>query len=82
MVRFFPWSNGLMPCVRLRTELYDPRMADLFPLKSDVQGNCNLRRPDGGKQFHHPLSEKPGIGVEINEEGMRKYATPGMPFFE
>ena len=29
-----------------------------------------------------PLSEKPGIGVEINEEGMRKYATPGMPFFE
>ncbi|HEV7348980.1 mandelate racemase/muconate lactonizing enzyme family protein [Telluribacter sp.] len=31
---------------------------------------------------HIPLSEKPGIGVEINEEGMRKYATPGMPFFE
>lgn len=29
-----------------------------------------------------PLSEKPGIGVEINEEGMKKYATPGMPFFE
>ena len=28
------------------------------------------------------LSEKPGIGVEINEEGMRKYATEGMPFFE
>src|SRR6187455_523747 len=24
----------------------------------------------------------PGIGVEINEEGMRKYATPGIPFFE
>lgn len=29
-----------------------------------------------------PLSEKPGIGVEINEEGMKKYATEGMPFFE
>jgi len=29
-----------------------------------------------------PLSDKPGIGVEINEEGMRKYATKGMPFFE
>jgi len=29
-----------------------------------------------------PLSEKPGIGVEINEEGMKKYATPGIPFFE
>jgi galactonate dehydratase len=27
------------------------------------------------------LSEKPGIGVEINEDGMRKYATPGVPFF-
>ncbi len=29
-----------------------------------------------------PLSEKPGIGVEINEEGMRKYAVEGVPFFE
>jgi hypothetical protein len=28
------------------------------------------------------LSEKPGIGVEINEEGMRRYATEGVPFFE
>ncbi len=28
------------------------------------------------------LSEKPGIGVEINEEGMRKYAAPDIPFFE
>ncbi len=28
------------------------------------------------------LSNKPGIGVEINQEGMRKYATPGVPFFE
>ena len=28
------------------------------------------------------LSEKPGIGVEINEEGMRPYATEGVPFFE
>lgn len=31
---------------------------------------------------HIILSEKPGVGVEINEEGMRKYATPGVPFFE
>jgi len=29
-----------------------------------------------------PLSEKPGIGVEINEEGMKKYAARGYPFFE
>jgi len=28
------------------------------------------------------LSEKPGIGVEINEEAMKKYATQGIPFFE
>lgn len=31
---------------------------------------------------HLVLSEKPGIGVEINEEGMRKYAQEGVPFFE
>ncbi|MGD8810699.1 MAG: mandelate racemase/muconate lactonizing enzyme family protein [Gammaproteobacteria bacterium] len=29
-----------------------------------------------------PLSEKPGIGVEINEDGMRRYAPEGVPFFE
>ncbi|HEY3403366.1 MAG TPA: mandelate racemase/muconate lactonizing enzyme family protein [Ohtaekwangia sp.] len=27
------------------------------------------------------LSEKPGIGVDINEEGMKKYAQEGVPFF-
>lgn len=27
------------------------------------------------------VSTKPGIGVEINEEGMRRYAAPGVPFF-
>jgi len=29
-----------------------------------------------------PLSEKPGIGVEVNEEGLRRYAANGLPFFE
>ena len=28
------------------------------------------------------VSDKPGIGLEIIEEGLRKYATPGIPFFE
>lgn len=28
-----------------------------------------------------PLRDVPGIGVEINEEGMRKYAVPDVPFF-
>ena len=28
------------------------------------------------------LSEKPGIGFNIIEDGLRKYATPGIPFFK
>lgn len=28
------------------------------------------------------LSEKPGIGVDLNEEGIKKYAIPGVPVFE
>lgn len=28
------------------------------------------------------VRDVPGIGVEINEEGMKKYAMPGVPFFE
>jgi galactonate dehydratase len=31
---------------------------------------------------HITVSEKPGLGVEINEEGMRRYAADGVPFFE
>lgn len=27
------------------------------------------------------VSDKPGIGVEINEDAMKKYAIPGIPFF-
>ena len=29
-----------------------------------------------------PLSDKPGIGVEINDEGLRKYADKDLPFFK
>jgi len=28
------------------------------------------------------LSDKPGIGVELNVEGLKKYAVPDVPFFE
>ena len=28
------------------------------------------------------LSEKPEIGVETNEDAMKKYAVQGVPFFE
>jgi len=28
------------------------------------------------------LSDKPGIGVDINEEGLKKYAVPNVPFFD
>ena len=30
---------------------------------------------------HIPLSEKPGIGVNVNEEGLRRYADNRTPFF-
>jgi galactonate dehydratase len=29
-----------------------------------------------------PLSEKPGIGVDVNEEGLKRYAVRDVPFFE
>lgn len=39
-----------------------------------------------GKEFVEngfiKVSEKPGIGVDINEEGLKKYAAQGIPFFE
>jgi galactonate dehydratase len=28
------------------------------------------------------LPDRPGIGVDLNEDGLRKIATPGIPFFE
>ncbi len=34
------------------------------------------------RRWIHSLVRKPGIAVEINEEGMRKYAVEGYPFFE
>ena len=31
---------------------------------------------------HIPLRDAPGIGVEINEDALRKYAVKDVPFFE
>ena len=28
------------------------------------------------------LPDRPGIGVDLNEDGLRRIATPGIPFFE
>ena len=30
----------------------------------------------------YQLSNKPGLGVDINAEALKKYAQPGVPFFE
>jgi galactonate dehydratase len=39
-----------------------------------------------GKEFVEKgfikVQDKPGIGVDINVEGLKKYAAPGVPFFE
>jgi galactonate dehydratase len=48
----------------------DPMFKEIVTFKGDmVEKNGFIR-------------VRPGIGVEINEEGMKKYATPGVPFFE
>jgi galactonate dehydratase len=37
---------------------------------------------DWAQNSYVTVSNKPGIGVDINEEAMKKYAIPGVPFFE
>lgn len=50
----------------------DPMFKEIVTFKGDmVEKNGFIR-----------VRDVPGIGVEINEEGMKKYATPGVPFFE
>ncbi|PLK44175.1 MULTISPECIES: mandelate racemase/muconate lactonizing enzyme family protein [Emticicia] len=50
----------------------DPMFKEIVTFKGDmVEKNGYIR-----------VRDEPGIGVEINEEGMKKYATPGVPFFE
>lgn len=57
----------------LEWQLYfhtDPMFKDIVTFEGDMI-----------KDGHILLRDKPGIGVEINEEGMKKYATKGYPFF-
>lgn len=50
----------------------DPMFKEIVTFKGDmVEKNGFIR-----------VRDEPGIGVEINEEGMKNYATPGIPFFE
>ncbi|GAB4115088.1 MAG: mandelate racemase/muconate lactonizing enzyme family protein [Thermoflexibacter sp.] len=49
----------------------DPMFKEIVTFEGEMVKDSNIT-----------VSEKPGIGVEINEEGMRKYAQPGVPFFE
>jgi len=50
----------------------DPMYKEIVTFKGEmVEKNGYIR-----------VRDEPGIGVEINEEGMKKYATPGVPFFE
>ena len=50
----------------------DPMFKEIVTFQGDmVEKNGFIR-----------VRDVPGIGVEINEEGMKKYATPGVPFFE
>ncbi len=49
----------------------DPMYKEIVKFEGEMVENGFIR-----------VRDVPGIGVEINEEGMRKYATPGVPFFE
>ena len=39
------------------------------------------RSADKPKSREHAQPTVVGIGVDINEKGMRRYAVPGVPFF-
>jgi galactonate dehydratase len=41
-----------------------------------------VAEPPAIKNSFLKVSDKPGIGLEIVEDGLRKYATPGIPFFQ
>jgi galactonate dehydratase len=49
----------------------DPMFKEIVKFEGEMVENGFIR-----------VRDVPGVGVEINEEGMRKYATPGVPFFE
>jgi galactonate dehydratase len=53
---------------------------DSVPRWKEIVKYDNSDKPFIEKGFL-TVSNKPGIGVDINEEGLKKYATPGVPFF-
>ncbi len=67
----------------------DVYVADQFgahkngPTIGDNVGSKKIITYDGSwvEKSFITVSDKPGIGVEINEEGMKKYAIPNVPFF-
>ena len=71
-------SNGSDACDKLRFEAISD--STLNEDDRDLKIRVTYDGPQVEKGFIS-LSEKPGIGVEINEDGMRRYATPGVPFF-
>ena len=44
--------------------------------------NGIIAEPPVIKDSFLKVSDKPGIGLQLIEEGLRKYATPEIPFFE
>ena len=76
-----PRSNGISAGVHLCSEFSDHGVAIYFHSNPMFEEIVTFEGPMVTDEFI-TVSDKPGVGVEINEEGMRKYATPGVPFFE
>jgi galactonate dehydratase len=53
---------------------------DTEPRWKEIVKYPNSDKPFIDKGFL-TVSDRPGIGVDINEEGMKKYAMPGIPYF-
>jgi galactonate dehydratase len=66
--------------------LFCPQLSNFLEWQSYFHTDPFLRKlllmmVNGLKIVLLQFQTKPGIGVEINEEGMKKYAIPNVPFF-